>query len=124
MKIEKSKYQGYLWYSDKATPRVLNNEDFELEINDNENPFIIEGQLFDGVNSISIKFVDGQYIVKSYDVQETERKNAQEYLPNRMKDKKLLFVQRWKEQQDDLCEGMQVLQPEELVFVGFKNKEE
>lgn len=126
MKIEKSRYEGYIWFSDQKEPKVFNNEEFELEIADDKNPFIIEGQLFDSTNnkSVSIKYVDGEYIVKPYDVQENERDNAQEYLSNRMDDRKLLFVQRWEEQPDDLCEGMQVLQPAELVFVGFNNKEE
>lgn len=52
MKIEKSKYQGYLWYSDQKEPKVFNNELFELEIADNENPFIVEGQLYDEENRI------------------------------------------------------------------------
>lgn len=77
MKIEKSKYQGYLWYSDQKEPKVFNNELFELEIADNENPFIVEGQLYDEENraSISIKYVDGNYIVNKYKVKEEDFNN-------------------------------------------------
>ncbi len=53
MKIDKSKYQGYLWYSDEKEPRVFNNEEFELEMAENTNPFIVEGHLFNGIDSIS-----------------------------------------------------------------------
>ncbi len=125
MKIEKSKYQGYLWYSDKKEPQVLNDEMFELEIDDNANPFIIEGQLCDGHKSISIKYTDGQYVVKTNDLDELEGEiQEQMFYSHRMGGMKLKFKQIWKEQPDELCEGMRVLQPAELVFVGFNDKEE
>jgi len=125
MKIEKSKYEGYLWYSDKKEPQVLNNEVFELEIADSSNPFIVEGQLFDGQKSISIKYVDGKYFFNTYDLNALDGvMQEQKFYSHRMGGKQLKFRQIWKEQPDELCEGMQVLQPAELVFVGFNDKEE
>lgn len=125
MKIEKSKYQGYLWYSDKKEPQVLHDEVFELEIADNTNPFVIEGQLFDGQKSISIKYVDGKYIVNTYDLNTLDGvMQEQTFHSHRMEGKLLKFKQIWKNQSDELCEGMQVLQPAELVFVGFNDKED
>lgn len=126
MKIEKSKYQGYLWYSDQKEPKVIDNKEFELEISDNENPFIVEGQLFDGINSISIKYVDGSYIVNKYKVKDEDYNSpntVKEFLPNRMAGvEKLRFLEYWRPQKDSLCEDMEVLQPAELVFVGFNNE--
>lgn len=125
MKIEKSKYQGYLWYSDNKEPQVLNNEVFELEIADNANPFVIEGQLFDGQKSISIKYVDGKYYVNTYDLEDLDGvKQEQMFFSHRMGDRKLYFKQFWQPVNDEQCEGMQVLQPTELVFVGFNDKED
>lgn len=125
MKIEKSKYQGYLWYSDKKEPQVLHDEVFELEIADNTNPFVIEGQLFDGQKSISIKYVDGKYIVNTYDLNTLDGvMQEQTFHSHRMEGKLLKFKQIWKNQSDELCEGMQVLQPAELIFVGFNDKED
>jgi len=125
MKIEKSKYQGYLWYSDNKEPQVLNNEVFELEIADNANPFVIEGQLFDGQKSISIKYVDGKYYVNTYDLDDLDGvKQEQMFFSHRMGDRKLYFKQFWQPVNDEQCEGMQVLQPAELVFVGFNDKED
>ncbi len=127
MKIEKSTYQGYLWYSDEKQPQVFDNKAFELEIADAANPFIIEGQLYDGKKSVSIKYVDGKYTVKSYETDRLEGEaQEQVFHSHRMDGKRLKFKQFWKEQPDGLCEDMQVLQPAELVFVGFdnNNKEE
>ncbi len=125
MKIEKSKYTGYLWYSNETKPRVLNNEEFELVIEDTKNPFIVEGQLCNGCKSISIKYVDGKYIVKPYTLSEYKDADVEEYVPNRMdKVEKLLFKRAWKAESDELCCDMKVLQPKELVFVGLKMKED
>ena len=45
MKIVKSNYQGYLWYSDQMHPKVIENEVMELGLDEHVNPFIIEGLL-------------------------------------------------------------------------------
>ena len=123
MKIEKSKYQGYLWYSDKKEPQVLNNEVFELEIADSSNPFVMEGQLFDGQKSISIRYVDGKYLYKEYDMVKLNGSEMSEqvFYLHRTVGKKLKFNQYWQEREDSLCEDMKVLQPAELVFVGFND---
>jgi CRISPR type III-associated protein (TIGR04423 family) len=124
MKIDKSSYQGYLWFSDQKEPEIINGI-FEKEIDDKTNPFIVEGQLFDGSNSISIKYIDGKYIVNNYDVKSDKFKNVDfkevTYLPNFNGGDLLRFRQYWRPQSDPLCEGMDVLHPAELVFVGFDN---
>jgi CRISPR type III-associated protein (TIGR04423 family) len=125
MKIEKSIYDGYIWYSDKSEPEVFQEKDFEFDTDKIDNPFIIEGQLYDDQKMISysIKFVDGKYICKKYEVESTDfnKKDVEikTFHANRMDDLKLQFLQYWKEEVDELCEGMKVLQPAELVFIGF-----
>ena len=66
--IKRTAYQGYLWYSDEQIPKVFDNEEVELELDDTANPFIVEGQLYDMTEdrSISIKFIDGKYIINTY----------------------------------------------------------
>jgi hypothetical protein len=96
LKIEQAKYSGYLWYSDKTTPDII-EKDFSLEINSNTNPFIIEGQLFDGTNSISIKYVDGSYYVNKTTVDKNNSSDDIEFISHRMKGKKLVFTQLWVE---------------------------
>ena len=127
MKIDQSKYQSYLCDSNQSWPVVLINEEFELDISETENPFIVEGQLFDGKTSISIKYVDGKYLVNKKEVKSSDF-NAKDielmrFIPNRIPCvDKILFLQDWNEQQDAYCEDMYVLQPAELVFVGFDNQ--
>lgn len=119
-------YEGYLWWSNAETPKVYKNEPLTDLPSEKSNPFIIEGQLIDKTNqkSVSIRFVDGDYIINGFDLKELKGLDfiKKEYLPNRMEGvSKLCFREYWRPEPDDLCEGMEVLQPAETVFVGFKN---
>lgn len=126
--MKKAKYVGYVWYSDQTEPLVLDGTElFEPDLTEGNNPFIVEAQLYDasGRKSYSIRFWNGSCHVVSYDV--PERVGKQEitedvvaYNSNRMGNRRLLFWQQWKEQQDDLCLGMSTLVPKALVFVGFE----
>lgn len=135
------KYQGYLWLSDKSTPIVCYGdkplkevmEDYVIKEKlmitpfESINPFIIEGQLYDDSRNISysIKFVDGSYVIRNYKVGQMDYNNVEvEELflyANRMENGlKLHFLQYWHSEPDVLCEKMEVMQPEKIVFVGFK----
>lgn len=117
---------GYIWWSDKAEPEIIQNKPVVLK--SEEIPFIIEGQLFDDKSKISysIKYVDGQYILKDYIVAEKDYESpnvVKEYRSYRMGEKILKFLEYWESQEDELCLGMKVLQPTKVVFVGFKEEE-
>lgn len=117
---------GYIWWSDKAEPEIIQNKSVVLK--NEEIPFIIEGQLFDDKSKISysIKYVDGQYILKDYIVAEKDYESpnvVKEYRSYRMGEKILKFLEYWESQEDELCLGMKVLQPTKVVFVGFKEEE-
>lgn len=120
--IEAGTYTGYIWMSDQISPKVLNNTPIErFQLNSVSNPFIIEAQLTDGNYSYSVKQIDGEYIAYRYDLNKLEgEKEELLFIPNRMPSvKQLKFCQYWKEEIDDNCAGMKVLQPKEIVFTGF-----
>lgn len=121
------KYVGYIWKSNEKTPKVFDGGIFDESLVNNDNPFIIEGQLYDEERAVSysIKFVDGEYLIHKYEIANDASCNYKEiaYIANRMDGKKLLFRQYWRPESDPLCENMKVLQPKELVFVGFKEEE-
>lgn len=134
-KIEKAKYEGYVWWSDKDHPEVYyGNEEVDFSLNDGENPFIIEGNLWDEAakKSIFIRYVDGQYFTSETTVKEEERNNPEhctqkDFIAHRIEGVHTLsFLQYWKAFKDELCKDMEALRPEKLVFIGFdkKNKEE
>lgn len=131
------KYNGYIWLSNQKQPRVLVDEvlgDFVP----NDEAFIVEGFLFDGNNSYSIKFIDGKYLVNKFVVEASDYNDknvVDKYFVHNKVDKignkKLHFLQFWRTKDDEFCKTRtfdgKVLQPAELVFVGFdnpKNKED
>lgn len=129
-------WDGYIWKSDSAEPKVLNAEEFDFsEIDDNSNPFVIEGELYDSSNrlSLSIKYIDGKHIIKEFSPAEIGQ-NVQttqiSLMPNRMPEiSELHFWQIWRAEDDEFCKdasgkSMKVLRPAELVFMGFKLKED
>ena len=124
MIIEKKNYQGYLWYSDEKCPQVLDGKSgWGIEIDETTNPFIVEGQLWDeqSQTSVSIKYVDGQYMKKEttlpgdYDLVE--------YVPRRMPAvAKLVFARCWRKTKDELCENFEAKKLDNVVFKGLKMK--
>lgn len=142
--IEAAKYVGYLWYSNEKEPKVFDGSEMVPEINldEKKNPFIIEGNLWDEDGrgeSIMIRYVDGEYIVHRTQVKKEKLKDIsssqaygsdiattrKDYLAHRIGGVKCLsFLQYWKAEADEMCEGMQVLRPSKLVFIGFDKNEE
>lgn len=140
----KGNFEGYLWKSNEQKPKPFFGENLlkELTLNNEENPFYIEGQLYDRTTnqSVSIKYVDGEYLVnkyivkkennsyKFYKVEKNEKGEIVEkpilgevveksYKGNKMKD--LLFVELWQEEPDSNCCNMEVLRASKVAFVGF-----
>ncbi|MDR0572376.1 MAG: TIGR04423 family type III CRISPR-associated protein [Rickettsiales bacterium] len=123
--------EGYVWRSDEEKPEVFYNEPINLSLDEEKNPFVIEGQLYvKDKMSYSIKYVDGKYYVTEYNIENISSDyELKEYIPNRIAKKditidKIYFRQYWKPEEDVLCEKMSVLVPSAYVFVGFKLKED
>lgn len=136
--IPPGSYVGYLWLSDESKPIIVpehndryNLEKDGLEFSNDQNPFVIEGLLYDASRnlSITIKYVDGGYIVNEYLIDKLVSPDFKEmtYQSHRMDGRKLKFRQYWVEAEDEFCDdpqdikGMKTLRPDKLVFVGFDN---
>lgn len=125
--IPKAKYQGYIWRSDSDSPEVLTGDKAYggFTPNPSENPFIIEGNLWDEATgvSISIRYIDGRYYIHRTTLTgETDHSTIKKYVAHRIDEYKYLrFVQLWESREDPMCEGMEVLGPSKLVFIGFTN---
>ena len=122
--------EGYLWWSDQQTPQVYQDEALDICLDETKNPFVVEGQLYDKEcrNSYAIKYIDGQYVVREFNVKEQDFTNPdnepKEFFSNRMDGLWLKFLCYWEEKEDENCMGMPVLTFTKNVFVGFKEKEE
>lgn len=120
-KIPKSNYTGYIWYSDAKEPQLFYGTENEFLFDDTKNPFVVEGWLTDNITSFQIKYVDGKHEILSFNLAELKvlKHEKQEFVPVFKGFKKMHFNQYWRPVEDEMCEGMQVLQPAEFVFIGF-----
>lgn len=128
--IKINKCDGYLWWSDQQEPEVYQDEKIDKCLDENKNPFVVEGLLYDkeGKKSYSIKYIDGRYIIGEFDVNDSDLSNPDNeikcYLSNRMGDRWLKFLRYWEAKEDKNCMEMPVLTLTKNVFIGFKEKEE
>ena len=102
--IKNAKYEGYLWQSDQSKPRIIEEgEPLSLILTDGENPFVVEGLLWNPEEntSIQIRYVDGNYFVTTYEVKQEELDGSATttpvtYLPHRLPGVKALkFLRQW-----------------------------
>ena len=128
--IKINKCEGYLWWSDQQEPKVYQDEQIDIILDEAKNPFVVEGQLYDKEEkkSYSIKYVDGLYLINIYKVEAGDLTNMDNepkcFLSNRMGGRWLKFLRYWEEKKDENCMDMPVLTFTKSVFIGFKEKEE
>lgn len=125
--IEAGCYEGYLWYSDQASPVIYDGDNklTHLELDDESNPFVVEGQLYDREKdlSYSIRYADGRYTVAvcTHEERTSAADCRQEYyLRKRMDGRVLCLLELWQEEADQACANMNVLRLKRIVFNGFK----
>lgn len=127
--IKNAKYEGYLWQSNQNKPKMIEErESLSLTLTDGENPFVVEGLLWNPEEntSIQIRCVDGKYFVTTYKVKPEDLAGSitmasVTYLPHRLPGVKALkFLRQWEEVKDELCENMPTLQLKANIFVGFE----
>lgn len=120
------KYDGYYWASGENKPKLINNENIDLnavleELEDSL--FIQEAMLWNEERKISImiNYTDkqriGQYELSNKELDRKE--DTRVYESNRLGGRKLKFLQYWEEEKDKLCDDLPVLKMKAQVFVGF-----
>lgn len=126
LKNIKSDIEGYIWMSDARMP-ICVSDDIKNKINNitaDTNPFIIEGQLKVGKTSYSIKWVDGGYVIRCFDLDLIntfpEFQRIKKVYKSNLKNNKLLeFIEIWEAEVDRECCNMPVLKFKSVVFNGF-----
>lgn len=116
-RIPKGDYQGYLWYSDAQEPKDYNGDGISINLEDF--PFIAEGMLWDDTakTSVMINYTHQLCVAVHKDIDDSQYKT---FMGHRTSNRNIKFATIWKEEEDDLCEGMKVLKPIASVFVGFE----
>ena len=115
-------YDGYVQFSHRPIDK---NKDIFLEKDpkvEDEKGFIYEAHFCNGSKSISIKQINGNWLVSETDILDIDKKDIQTYKSDIQDwNHNIKMAQVWEEVEDDLCEGMKVKKLKKVVFVGFEN---
>jgi CRISPR type III-associated protein (TIGR04423 family) len=118
-------FEGYYWYSDESKPHIINGQPIPIE-KLTPLPFVVEANFYneDEQTSISIKNIDGQYLITRADLKGLANLEEQSYIAHRLKDiSKIKLTCHWQESEPDaLLAGMTTLIPVWLAFTGFEKQ--
>jgi len=130
-------YRGYVQFSDRPLEQKDVFEDRDPTVATDEKGFVYEAHFCNGQNSIMIRQQNAVWVVSKTDiVTEDEKINVDfEYfalektaLLEKEKNKKLKsnwvkMAQIWEAKADELCDGMEVMKLQKVVFAGFEKGE-
>ena len=117
-KIPAGNYHGYLWYSNAHEPTNYNGNGSSINLDDF--PFIAEGMLWDESTktSVMINYTHQLCVAVYKDVDDIQSKT---FMGHKTGKRNLKLTTIWKEEEDELCDGMKVLKPIASVFVGYES---
>lgn len=115
-------YQGYVQFShrpiDKDKDIFIENA---LSVKD-EDGFIYEAHFCNAKESVSIRQINDGWLVSTIDISNIDTKDIELYLSDiKGFNYSVKMAQIWKAEKDELCEGMEVLKLQKVVFAGFHN---
>ncbi len=121
---ELSGYEGYVQFShrpiDKARDIFTENSPHVQE----EAGFIYEAHFCNGSQSILIRQINDIWLVGKTDISEAEEEDMQTYISDiEAWNYRIKMAQIWEQQQDELCEDMEVKKLKKVVFSGFEKGE-
>jgi len=119
-------FEGYYWYSNKPQPKIITNEPIQLAWF-KDLPFVVEANFYsaNAKLSLQVKHVDGQYQVALIDLNQVDESltgKPQTYLGHDLDGRDFQALEAWQPESDLFCEGMEVLVPSWIAFVGFTSK--
>lgn len=138
--IPHKKYVGYFWGSGDTEPILVDNEYPDFTKKSDDSLFIQEGMLWNAEEGISImiNYTDKQRVncyrlsketlekIRLYNSNKSmsgedrsKFKDFMTYESNRLDEKKLSFLQYWKEEEDIYCNNLPVLKMKAQIFIGF-----
>lgn len=124
-KLDSKSYEGYVQYIDLSGFDVF-IKDKEIKLKDNR---ILEAHFSDGENSISYRFINGEYFkLKDQIPKNSDEKDMTTYLS--YKDNlKVKIYQVWEEEtyqvceeENDNCDELKQLVPKYQLFAGFEKE--
>ncbi len=119
-KLQGKPVEGYLWLSDAEKPHVYHGKPINFHVEENSNPFIVEGMLNAENTSYLIRYVDGKYYITETAVKADKDAEDKTFITSFNPALTLKIRQYWREKKDEFCQNMPVLQPAEWAFLGIE----
>jgi len=119
-------YQGYVQFSHRAIDKEKDifYDAKKVELKD-EDGFIYEAHFSNKSNSVSIKQINGSFLVSEIDITNIDENDTEEFISDiEGWNYKIKMAQIWKEEADEFCEGMKVKKLKKVVFAGFVGGED
>lgn len=117
-------YEGYIQYSNR--PLSYKDDIFIIETPkvEEKTGFIYEAHFCNGKQSIAIKQINDHWLISKTDISTIEEKDIQTYISDiEGWNYKVKMAQVWEERSDELCESMNVMKLQKVVFAGFEKGE-
>ncbi len=129
-------FEGYLWYSDKASPEVINGVVNDLHTKCTDLPFIVEGFLYSEANKISIhirnydgKYHIGVFTIDNIDISLVKLAPLKYLASNKLADNTILpgikfinFTHVFELRDDILSNNFKTWKQECKIFTGFEKQ--
>jgi len=117
---ELKEYQGFVQFSDTKIRECDIFKEFQDIKLTTTNGFVYEAHFYNGKDSITIKQINNYWLVD--EIKNTTLSDTQSYLSDIEEFNYMIkMAQIWEAKPDDLCEGMEVMKLQKVVFVGFVN---
>ena len=114
-----SGYEGYVQFSHRAIDiekDVFIDKEPKVE---DEDGFIYEAHFTNGNDSIMIRQQNDAWVVSTTTIKDAELETF-----HAIAGLKVNMAQIWEAKEDELCEGMEVLKLQKVVFAGFEKGEQ
>ena len=118
-------YRGYVQFSDRPLNKKDIFEDRDPNITLDENGFIYEAHFCNDKKSIMIRQQNAEWMVSTTDISDIDEKDMEYFAFEKtahlkeMASNWVKTAQIWESKEDELCEDMNVMKLQKVVFVGF-----
>ncbi len=123
-----SDYRGYVQFSHRALEAQDIFEDKAPNVAKDEKGFVYEAHFFNGKESIMIRQQNAEWVVSTTLIADVEEKDMNLYALEKtshlegVKSEWVKMAQIWEAKADKLCEGMDVMKLQKVIFAGFVEK--
>jgi CRISPR type III-associated protein (TIGR04423 family) len=121
-------FEGYYWYSNDKSPKIISTPEPIQQSWFTELPFVVEADFYAKAEQISIqvRHWDSVYHTAKIDLTQLDEITYDKvsYIGHDLGGRNFEMIEAWEPRPDKLLEGMETLVPTWAAFAGFINTKE